>query len=95
MKKFFSKSCFRKHSLVFLGSIMLMSFALFSCGQQGIYKNMDLIWSEEFNYEGLPDTTNWNIVVGKSRVNNEPQWYTDNPKNLNVSDGFFNYHRTN
>lgn len=46
-----------------------------------------LVWSEEFNYNGLPDSTKWNIQVGKSRVNNEPQWYTRDPKNLQVANG--------
>jgi beta-glucanase (GH16 family) len=46
-----------------------------------------LVWSEEFNYNGLPDSTIWNVEVGKSRVNNEPQWYTKDLKNLRVANG--------
>jgi len=34
-----------------------------------------LIWSDEFNYKGLPDSTKWNFEEGFVR-NNEPQYYT-------------------
>lgn len=44
-----------------------------------------LVWSDEFNYNGLPDSTKWNFQVGKSRSNNEPQWYTKDPKNIQVA----------
>ena len=56
-------------------------------GQPDQRNDMKLIWSEEFDYSGLPDESKWNIVVGKSRVNNEPQYYTSNLKNLNVAEG--------
>ena len=46
-----------------------------------------LVWADEFNYNGLPDSTKWNFQVGKSRVNNEPQWYTKDPKNIQVAKG--------
>lgn len=46
-----------------------------------------LVWSDEFNYNGLPDSTKWNFQVGKSRSNNEPQWYTKDPKNIQVANG--------
>jgi beta-glucanase (GH16 family) len=34
-----------------------------------------LIWSDEFNYSGLPDSTNWTFEEGMKR-NNEVQYYT-------------------
>lgn len=37
-----------------------------------------LVWSDEFNYSGLPDSAKWNFVVGgKGYGNNEKQFYTD------------------
>jgi len=33
-----------------------------------------LVWSDEFNYNGKPDTTSWNYEYGFVR-NNELQWY--------------------
>src|SRR6188768_2336624 len=35
-----------------------------------------LIWSDEFNYNGLPDPAKWGNEVGYIR-NNELQYYTD------------------
>jgi len=52
-------------------------------------ENMDyrLVWSDEFDYEGLPDETKWGYDVGGSGWgNNELQYYT-NGENVNVSDG--------
>lgn len=38
-----------------------------------------LTWSDEFNYNGLPDSTKWNYDVGGSGFgNNELQYYTQN-----------------
>lgn len=45
--------------------------SLLSCRQ----KTGNLVWSDEFNYEGLPDETKWNSEEGFVR-NNELQFYT-------------------
>lgn len=52
---------------------------------QGCY---ELVWSDEFNYNGLPDSTNWSYEVGSSGWgNNELQYYTQNRlKNARVED---------
>lgn len=43
--------------------------------QQGRWK---LIWRDEFNYKGLPDSTKWNYAVGGNGWgNNEKQYYTE------------------
>jgi beta-glucanase (GH16 family) len=40
-------------------------------------KNWKLVWSDEFNYTGLPDTTKWNYDTGgHGWGNNELQYYT-------------------
>jgi beta-glucanase (GH16 family) len=36
---------------------------------------LKLVWKEEFNYKGLPDTTKWGYEVGHIR-NQEQQYYT-------------------
>ena len=46
-----------------------------------------LVWSDEFNYKGLPDEKYWNFEIGKWKANNEPQYYTKNPQNINVDKG--------
>jgi beta-glucanase (GH16 family) len=49
--------------------------------------NYDLVWSDEFDYEGLPDATKWDYDVGGSGWgNNELEYYT-NDKNATVKDG--------
>jgi beta-glucanase (GH16 family) len=41
--------------------------------------NWELVWSDEFEGEGLPDTTKWIYDVGNwGWGNNEPQYYTAN-----------------
>jgi beta-glucanase (GH16 family) len=40
-------------------------------------KNWDLVWSDEFNYNGLPDSTKWGYDVGgKGWGNHEKEYYT-------------------
>jgi len=58
-------------------------------GYEYDYDNLtyDLVWSDEFDYEGVPDDTKWNYDVGGSGWgNNELQYYTDNSNAL-VKDG--------
>jgi len=45
----------------------------------------ELVWSDEFESNQL-DTETWNIWRG-SAFNNELQCYTDQPKNISISDG--------
>ena len=38
---------------------------------------LKLVWSDEFNYTGLPDSTKWNYDIGGDGWgNNELQFYT-------------------
>lgn len=53
------------------------------------YDNLtyDLVWSDEFDYEGLPDETKWGYDVGGyGWGNNELQYYTEG-ENAYVKDG--------
>ena len=45
-----------------------------------------LVWSDEFDYNGRPDSTKWIYEVGYLR-NVEDQFYTDNLKNVRVENG--------
>lgn len=53
-------------------------------GKAAKYKGMKLMFCEEFNYTGKPDSTIWNYEKGFAR-NQELQWYQSD--NANVSDG--------
>ena len=50
-----------------------------------------LVWSDEFSYTGLPDSTKWNYATDRNDTgwgNNELQWYTEaNSNNAYVSNG--------
>jgi beta-glucanase (GH16 family) len=46
------------------------------------------VWSDEFDYEGLPDPAKWGYDIGGGGWgNNELQYYTNAEANANVSDG--------
>ncbi len=49
-----------------------------------------LVWSDEFDYEGLPDTSRWNYDVGGHGFgNHEKQYYTaQDPDNAIVKGGY-------
>ncbi|MBL7845150.1 MAG: glycoside hydrolase family 16 protein [Cyclobacteriaceae bacterium] len=59
----------------------------------GCKKQYTLVWSDEFNYSGSPDSTKWNYDLGDGCPNvcgwgnNELQFYTNNPKNVRVENG--------
>lgn len=52
-------------------------------------KPYQLVWSDEFNYAGLPDTSKWGYDVGGNGWGNkELQYYTQNrPENARVENG--------
>jgi len=61
---------------------MFFLFPLLAIGQ-----TKKLVWSEEFNYNGLPDSTKWSYEKGFVR-NREPQYYTSGRlENARVEDG--------
>jgi beta-glucanase (GH16 family) len=63
----------------------LLAILLFTLQLQG--QNWKLVWADEFNYTGLPDTTKWIHEVGNIK-NLELQCYTyRRPENSKVSNG--------
>lgn len=70
--------------LPFLSALLLTSIL---CHSQS--KKWNLVWSDEFNYNGLPDSSKWNYDVGgHGWGNNEAQYYTKNRKeNARVENG--------
>ncbi|MCF8367251.1 MAG: family 16 glycosylhydrolase [Bacteroidales bacterium] len=50
--------------------------------------NPNLVWSEEFDYTGLPGSSNWNMETGGGGWgNNELQYYTNSQNNAMVENG--------
>jgi beta-glucanase (GH16 family) len=75
--------------ILILFTLIIITITAF--GQSTVNSNQPttkkLLWAEEFDKNGLPDTTIWNIAVGKARSNNEPQYHTKDPENIRVEDG--------
>ncbi|MBS1917001.1 MAG: glycoside hydrolase family 16 protein [Bacteroidetes bacterium] len=73
------------NTLVFLSAILLCSS--FIPGSSNKWK---LIWSDEFNYSGVPDSTKWNYDIGTGEDgwgNHELEYYTNHLANARVEKG--------
>jgi len=70
-----------KKQLLYFVFLFIYSFA------QG--QNLELVWSDEFDYSGLPSSTKWSYDVGGGGWgNNELQYYTENrTENARVESG--------
>lgn len=61
---------------------------LFSLGCTNKDSSPALLWSDEFDYSGQPDTSKWNYDLGgHGWGNNELQFYTKDNKNVRVENG--------
>ena len=61
-----------------LSTVLVVLFSFSCSGNQG--EERELVWSDEFEYEGLPDENKWNYdMAGNSDGwgNNELQFYTE------------------
>ena len=77
------------------------TFLMLSCGDKASTKeelttegvSHELVWSDEFDYTGAPDSTKWGYDLGDGCPNvcgwgnNELEYYTSNPKNVRVENG--------
>lgn len=58
--------------------------------KQTVVTKTQLVWSEEFDGSGAPDSNKWNFNIGTGSNgwgNNELQYYTDRSQNIKVEDG--------
>lgn len=69
-------------SLLFV--IISCAYTTIAISQQADPDGYKLVWSDEFNRDGRPDTTNWNYEYGFVR-NEELQWYQ--PENAVCKNG--------
>lgn len=59
-----------------------------SPGEPDTEREYELVWADEFDYEGLPDAASWTMEEWEpGRVNNELQYYTADPRNVDVRGG--------
>jgi len=65
--------------------LLFMSIVFIGCNEKS-NKFEKLVWSDEFDYTGLPDSTKWTYEEGFIR-NNEMQYYTRKPENARVENG--------
>jgi len=76
---------------IYIHSWLLVAFAFIfaSCtSSKKINKDWKLSWSDEFNFNGAPDSTKWGLEVGGNGWgNHELENYTTSLKNAFVSDG--------
>ena len=64
--------------------LVMLAISLFQgCAEKESWK---LVWSEDFEYSGLPDPRIWDYEIGHIR-NNELQYYTSQAQNVRVEDG--------
>lgn len=74
--------------ILVVGTLCILISSLTGCTKQNT-----LVWSDEFDYTGAPDTTKWNYDLGDGCPNvcnwgnNELQYYTNDPKNVRVENG--------
>lgn len=58
--------------------------------KQTVVTKTQLVWSDEFDATGAPDSSKWNFNIGTGNNgwgNNELQYYTDRSQNIKVEDG--------
>ena len=68
-------------------AFICLIFLVFGVENTSFAQKYELIWSDEFDYQGLPDTDKWGYESGFVR-NNEAQYYTKYRKaNVRVEDG--------
>jgi beta-glucanase (GH16 family) len=65
----------------------VMVFLIAMCAASVQAQGRKLVWSDEFNGAGMPDTTKWSYAVGLA-ANHEAEWYTRaRPENARIENG--------
>lgn len=92
LKKIELKFAQTRFDVKLFGALVVLALLLFSsCAVNREHKKWQLVWADEFDYNGLPNPDKWNYdTLGNSYGwgNNEAQWYTvANPNNVEVKNG--------
>jgi beta-glucanase (GH16 family) len=86
-----------KTSITMIAFVSITTLGLLSCDNdevQTVTTFTNLVWSDEFNTDGVPDATKWTYDIGDGSAegipgwgNNELQNYTDRTDNVVVENG--------
>jgi len=79
----------KEYSLPLLSLLVLLMAALSSMVEHAPNPTLKLVWADEFNYTGLPDSNKWRYDVGgQGWGNHELQYYTSKrEENARVANG--------
>lgn len=73
--------------------LLLGLIVTYSCSNdesQTVTTMNQIVWADEFTTAGAPDSSKWSFDIGTGQNgwgNNELQYYTDRPQNIEVKDG--------
>ncbi len=68
--------------------VLVLAMVLCTTVSSANAQTWSLVWSDEFDQAGSPDTSKWAYDIGGSGWgNNELQYYTDRPENARVENG--------
>ncbi|MBN8642418.1 MAG: glycoside hydrolase family 16 protein [Flavobacteriales bacterium] len=79
----------RIRNVVLIGALSLV-LGCSTDEKQTVVTKTQLVWSDEFDTTGAPDSNKWNFNIGTGSNgwgNNELQYYTDRSQNIKVEDG--------
>lgn len=74
----------------FFAASLVLAFGCTENETQTVTTLNNLVWSDDFNIDGAPNSANWTFDIGTGQNgwgNNELQYYTDRSENVVVKDG--------
>ncbi|MDA8692766.1 glycoside hydrolase family 16 protein [Saprospiraceae bacterium] len=90
----------KQFKIVFYIIVVLVGIAVLQLMSEFLYRFTkpeapiyELFWSDEFDYNGAPDSDTWEYILGDGCPalcgwgNNELEYYTDKPENIRVENG--------
>lgn len=75
-----------KQNLFFVAALLFVAACQTNQEKKETQEQPKLLWAEEFEYDGKPDTNVWSHEIGYRR-NNEKQYYTNALENCRVENG--------
>jgi len=81
--------CMRNRAWIAVAGLLPLVMVIFTSSFKASHKKLQLVWADEFNYNGLPDSTKWGYDVGGNGWgNHELEFYTSKrTENARVENG--------